>query len=148
MFADDQRQIFRYFNGLKAVCADPVRIHRKLFLLLEGRLNYWLEQCHADDPDRTDGRDPIGADQAKDRVLAAVRESFPMAPFSPEDGMGALEDDCWAALEQFLDFLDQKKTSTESSPTSPVATGLPVSSAVPQPTTNTSASGKTPCGCG
>ena len=46
---------------------------------------------------------------ATERLLEAVRLAFKMVPFDPETGEGALEPDCFKALEDFTAFLNEQK---------------------------------------
>lgn len=99
MFSEDERRIFPYHDGAVQRYGDPVRMHRKLTVALEGDVNRWLVDASSGDLHLVD--------QAKDRLVAAVRSAFEMAPFDPDSGRGAVEADCWAALNSFLEWSEK-----------------------------------------
>lgn len=99
MFPERERKIFRYHDGRQEVAADPIAIHRKLSFALGGRLNETLDEIHSDDQGQ--------AHFAQEKALAAVRDVFEMAPFDKGTGEGALEEDCWKALDAWLEWAEK-----------------------------------------
>jgi hypothetical protein len=116
MFSDADRAIFGpFFNGQGMVYADPLRVYRELSLELDGDPQLWIARSRDDDP-----RTRL---VAEGRLVQASRSAFGLAPFEPDSGQGAQDQDALTALRSYLVWLDQKKSSGLTSPTSPVPTG-------------------------
>jgi hypothetical protein len=131
-----QRAIFRFFDGLRNRCADPVRLYRKLNHLCDGDVNKVWADVYAGVTD--EGEDPMQEPiryQAEEKLLAAAREAFGLAPFNEETGEGADDDCCWLALKTFGAWTQKKSASTETTPTSPPLDSSPPSQPQ-QPQTN------------
>jgi hypothetical protein len=129
MFTEEQRAIFQYSDGAKSVYGDPLAIARQLTIELKGELAQVLKDAYADSP--PPGASPdwmappaeaLVAAHAMGRFLAAVRAAFRMAPLDLEKGTGATDRDCLAAYDSWASWCDQKKTTTEPSPSSQAPT--------------------------
>jgi hypothetical protein len=112
MFTDTERAIFQYFNGVKNVFGDPLKIRRRLYNLLGGDPNEVLNQANNGVPEVKD--------KATEKLMAAVIYAFDMVPFDKESGKGALEYDCRAALDSFVKWIEEKKNPVENLLTSPL----------------------------
>lgn len=100
-----------YFNGDEEVFGDPVVIHRRLWAQLQGRPNDYFDLI------RQHEAEPVKSAQAAESVEMAVRHAFSMIPFDPATGQGATQEDCFAALNLFLAYKDEKKVSGSGSQT-------------------------------
>lgn len=100
-----------YFDGAAERYGDPIVIHRRLWARLQGRPNDYFELI------RQHAAEPVKSEQAAESVEMACRAAFEMVPFEPETGRGATQEDCFAALNLFLKYQDQKKVSGSGSRT-------------------------------
>lgn len=147
LFTEGQRQIFRFWNGQRQVCADPQLCHRRMSKAV-GSDDFealFRTMQAADDGDRTLSPDELdAADRATERILAIARAAFGLASLD-DDGNGATEAEQFGALVEFLGFLAKKNETAGNSPTcsepSPapsgsegMATAVPAT-ANPSPTT-------------
>lgn len=130
--AGEDRRVFRYFDGSAAVYADPMALNRRLIHELGGE----QDAVFADSHSPVDGV----AYPAVERLLAAARRAFGMAPFDPATGTGPLEKDVRRVLNEFLDFFGEPATPPASTATSPPSTAAASS---PSPTPPSAASGST-----
>lgn len=108
MYSEQEKKVFQYHDGTAEVFGDPVTIHRRLTAYLDGNPNQVIEA--------TQNADPLAAMHANDRLLAAVRVAFEM-PFDKATGEGATEDECFAALDKFTEYLEKKGPNGASTPT-------------------------------
>lgn len=132
MYEENERLIYGPFDrgdGIH-VFADPVRVKRRLTKLLDGQPGKVIRRSR-------DETAPELALEAEERVIAATARAFDLIPFDPETGGGVRDDQAIALLNDFLSWLDQKKTSAATSPTWPPPTG-PGSSDPAAPTTQPS----------
>lgn len=100
-----------YYDGMEDKFGDPVVIHRRLWARLNGRPNDYFKLI------REFEAEPVKSEQAAESVEIAVRAAFNMVPFDSETGRGATQEECFAALNQFLTYQDQKKVSGSGSQT-------------------------------
>ena len=129
------REIFRYSDGLRNRCGDPLAIYRKLNHLCGGDVNEvyrntrkgipeppkdlpddQFEAWEAENPPSVE--DEPTRFQASETLLAAIREAFQMAPFNIETGEGADDADCMDAFNAYCEFGLKKKRNTVTTPTS------------------------------
>ena len=108
-----ERKIFEYQNGAVKVFADPEMILRQLSRGCDFDLDGVLKLCKSDNPAQSI--------PAIEKLLAAARGAFGMAPVNGLTGEGTLDDEVDAVLNSFWDFLEKKNPSAECSPMSPPA---------------------------
>ena len=146
---DQERRIFRYWNGGQPVNADPVTIRRRLTIEMGGSPNLALRDWYAESPagasEEDKGRILLGVAHAEERLVAAARVAFALPPFVPETGAGAMDQDAIDALEAFVQFEAEQKKSGATPPTSPAPTAPP-SSPNPSPPSASTDSGSMPSG--
>lgn len=135
-FSDQDRQAFRYFNGVEQVYADPLPAYRLILLMTHGKPGDLHRKVFATDPATGPIEEVIESCAASDQLSALIREVFKMVPFDPKTGQGARDEHCWVVWNEFYDYMLDLKKKAETSPTtsSPSAT-QPASS---PPTPNTS----------
>ena len=104
------RDIFAYFNGVKAVHGDPLALRRKLTKAFGPSPERMWEDLKSPDDGIREGAEEI--------FLRAVREAMDLIPFDPVGGHGALDADVYAAYDRFSDYLNTLKKKKESTPTS------------------------------
>src|SRR5262245_37218509 len=112
MFTDEQRRVFKYFDGASWVYGDPLEMKRRFAHELGGDANKVLADMDSE-------LEPLRY-EATERVLAAVRLVFQMRPFDRAEGSGADEEHCLQALDALLAYPGaQTKTAAISPITSP-----------------------------
>ena len=95
-----EKDIFQYFDGVLAVYGDPLAIER--------RMEEHLGQPIAQALQETKAAEISLSRRAEDRLFAAVREAFEMAPWYKQTGEGATEKDCRLAFKALVDFIKKK----------------------------------------
>lgn len=128
MHTPEERQIFRYSNGVKTVCADPAVLYRRFLKAIGG------EQHLTDVEKQIQSGDETLAEQGSDKLLAAVRASFNLKSLD-EEGEGATEPEQLRAYFSFLEFLTESKKKAETSPTWQPPMGEQSSAALAESTT-------------
>lgn len=111
MFTDEQKKIFRYFDGSAWVFGDPLALKRRLSRALDGDPNRYLAALAPESGDEE-------AFQATEKVIQAVRVAFDMAAFDRNTGGGAKDQHCLDALAAFIDYIHEQK---KNGPTLPIA---------------------------
>lgn len=101
---------FPYHNGVEMVYGDPLGIRRKLTLDLGGDINAAIAKLSSEDA--------IEAAEAGDRVLVALRSALGMVPFDISTGVGATDEDCYAAFDAWIDYEEKKNQRAAISPIS------------------------------
>lgn len=128
------RKIFRYFDGQRQRAADPLEILRKLR----------QHPCDIDKAEtlRRETTDETLHDEAWRELVSAARDVFDINPLDP-DGHGLTEQESYDVLDQFGEFLDSLKKSTDPKPTLPPSSEPPDSpeSTDPANTNDSSACG-------
>jgi len=118
------------FNGQEQVFVDPLKVYRRLVYLTEGKGEELIKAAKS--------LDLAVSFPAKEKLIEATTQAFELAPFDPQTGLGMQEEDVWAILNAFLDWVAKKKVSGENSPSlSPPTDGSPASN--PYPTIRLSA---------
>lgn len=122
MFSEQDRQLFVYHDGEKEVHADPLDIRRKLLQASVGAFYRWLS--HARDveaPLGPDGKEVeeepmvvLGRLDAQDKVLAAARHAFGLAPLDPATGKGCTEAMVRRVLHAWATLMEGEKTPDAS----------------------------------
>lgn len=120
------KQIFKYFNGKQAVYGDPLELYERLQAELGGELDAveaqiasgWIfGQDRTEPPKRATGEALVASQAASVRLREAVRIAFGMVPFNPlaekPEDVGATAEECDAAYEAYMTFLDTQKKSTD-----------------------------------
>jgi hypothetical protein len=115
-FTEQERKVFGpYWNGVAKIYGDPLTIDRRMRRALEGDPNEFL--AIAKDPNQPESE----RFAATERVLRAAEFAFSLQPFDPASGQGSTEEQVREVLQQFSDWVDQKKTQQQNSQTcSPV----------------------------
>ena len=67
--------------------------------------------------DLAESPDPNLSCDARDTLVAAVRQVFGMAPFDEDTGAGATEQHCLDAWNSWAEYLAKKKKTPASTPT-------------------------------
>lgn len=120
MFNESQRLIFKYYNGEKAVYADPLEIERKVSVYLDDTTAGIIVKAAGGE-----AVPPMAEFEANNKLLAVIRKVFAMKPFDMETGQGAMEADCFLAWNQWCSFMDEKKNPPEGPQSSPPPTAGP-----------------------
>lgn len=94
-------RIYKFNNGMKNVCADPLTIQRRLTQLLEGAPDRIAEEARSEDN--------AIAFPAIEKILAATREVFDLMPLDAETGGGLIEEDVIARWNHFQEWMSKKK---------------------------------------
>lgn len=117
MYPEAERRIFQFFNGVKQICGDPLQIYRRLNRACGGDVNRVLNDSRAgiDQEGNEDLENEPVRFEATERLLTAVRASFPMHPYNPDTGEGATDDECLTALQSFIKWT-QKKSQNGAMP--------------------------------
>ena len=105
--------IFRYFDGTRWRCADPIAVFRSLQSHPEFDLATTPKMAGVDDP-------KIKFDAIR-KCADAVRVAFGVQPLD-DTGAGLTEEECCALLVRFSQFAEGLKKSTSTQPTSPPST--------------------------
>lgn len=113
---EEERKIFRYFDGSEHVYGDPTRIRRRLAEALGRDVNSVLAEVH----DR-----PEQAPRLRGELCEAIRYAFEMVAYDRQTGTGATEEHCEQALWAYHEFRNQKKTTPVKSPISSAPTPEP-----------------------
>lgn len=131
-----ETKIFKYNNGERDVCGDPLVLRDRLFTVSLGEFWNLRKKVQAIDAAKDDATIIMEGISARGHLIEIARGVFEMAPYDDATGKGALADDCLVVTEQFLYFLNQKKTNSAPPQTiSPSTANTP--SASIQPTTPT-----------
>lgn len=119
LYTPEERGIFGPYDPGDGtpVYADPIRVRRKLSAYLDGRWEIVFGQMVQKD-------NPLLADEARDRVLAAAVAALELVSFDRSTGQGLTEDRVVAVLNDFLAFEEQKKTTGGTMPTLQPSTEL------------------------
>ena len=110
MYSPEERQIFRYHNGTKMVCADPAVLYRRFLKAIGG------EQRLGDIEKKLASANDQLVEQGIEELLPAVREGLNLKSLD-EEGQGATEAEQLRAYYGFLEFLTESKKKVENSPT-------------------------------
>lgn len=140
MFTEAEKRVFKYHDGQAEAFADPLAVRRSLTLATAGRFNDLLRRYYADTTPAVEGETEEHKQAREDanaavelalcgaaaELVPAVRQAFVMPPFNSADGTGATEDDVDRVLTEFLDWCDEQKKSTVTTPISALpATSTP-----------------------
>src|SRR5262245_39869531 len=105
MFTENERKIFKYYNGEKEGYAVPYALKRKLEAALPGGVLNVLDQI-----DQGKEVHPQQKYDATSKLIEVVRKEFPMAKaFDVETGHGCMDEDCIKAWNDWCEFLVEKK---------------------------------------
>jgi hypothetical protein len=110
-FTTKQRLIFTYFDGVQTCSGDPLVLQRNLLAFPELSLEDDLKLMDAKLPQLKKE-----ADEARKRVLDAVRHTFGIRPYREGEGLTELE--CFDLLYQFGAYLNDLKKKRGTSWTS------------------------------
>lgn len=112
--AEQNKRIFKYFDGVEEVFGDPLRIQRDLYLKLG-------------DPDAAFEAAQKGTDYyAANTIVDNAREAFHMVPFDPKTGIGATDEDVEAAITALFEYFEKKSPNIATKPSSePSTTSIP-----------------------
>lgn len=120
------RNVFRYFNGVKDVYGDPLRIRDDLYILL-GDPDAAFEAAWGKDGDKSrDAKFDVESARASKIIMDNAREAFDMAPFDKDTGQGATDEDVYNAVEALFGYFEKKSENTGGSlSSSPSTTSTP-----------------------
>lgn len=110
MFTEAEKRVFKYHDGQAEAFADPLAARRSFVVETQGRFNDLLTAYYGDDE--------LASCEAAVVLVPVVRQVFSMNPFDRDTGKGATEDDVDRVLTEFLDWCDEQKKSTVTTPTS------------------------------
>lgn len=130
--------VFRYFDGVQYVYADPLPIMRQILLRTGGKPNELPNRVFAVPPNTTDVAALVDSAEAAEQLCAMTRELFQMVPFDRLTNAGAKDAHCWKVWDEFAAFMSTQKKNSVILPTSSSPTANPPAST--PPTSNTSAS--------
>lgn len=109
-YTDQERAIFKYFDGAREVYGDPLALWREFTAACGGNPKQWMEWAF-------DESQPLRHADYNGKVIQATRAVFRMVPYDRTTNEGAQDHHVQAALEGLFAFFDQKKTSKDSEPT-------------------------------
>ena len=115
-FSDKDRLIYRYHDGEKERCADPLAVRRKLIQSAGGDLGRLADAAAVKEqpaPD-ADGGAEIARLDAEERLLKVIRFGFELPDFDPTTGAGCTEAMCWAVWDDYWKFIEGEKTPAGS----------------------------------
>lgn len=118
MFRAEDRMVFAYpdYKTGKPVYADPLDIRRKLIYATKGKFDDFLAQ---QDPEKTPEKEEWERAAAEEALIKAAIFAFDFKPIDPQTGEGVTQAHMRDVLQLYLQWVDQKKTTTEASPTTP-----------------------------
>lgn len=114
MFKPQQRKIYRYWNGTKEVCADPMRLSQRLMsdYPKESTLEHDYKLLQIDKPESI---------EALARIAQCARNVFRLAEID-DDGNGVTDEEAIMILVDFSGYLDSVKKNMYVMPTLPKST--------------------------
>ena len=133
--AHGERMAYRYHDGKGEVWADPVLLHRKLVRALDGDLAAAFEAVQvkrtrlpaapgatvdltAPAPPMVElPHDMLRRLDGEERMAAAGRQAFGLAPFDPATGQGATDGKALELVYSFADWLEGNDSPASSSAT-------------------------------
>lgn len=118
MHTAEERKVYKYHNGVCDVFADPLLLRRQLRLFSGEDLNKLASDAEAAHRPDASQEDFERGHASEERLVNAIRQAFGLAPIDPESGQGFSWADCLHVYNAFCDWLDQKKTTPDTSPTS------------------------------
>lgn len=109
-FTAEQLAIFGYLlpNGEKRF-ADPLEVRYVLLAKSNGEIDKLAQRSRSETM--------LDSQVANTKIAECVREAFGLKPVDPQTGEGAPQAYCVALFNQYLEFYDQKKTSSGPTPT-------------------------------
>lgn len=136
MYSDEERRVFKYFDGEQEVYGDPLALRTEIFIATNGDPDSLSKKIFIPLTPDTPPEQIIEAYKAEKKLVEIVRDVFKMKPFDPTTGAGATVDHCRMAWRMLTRFLNGEKKNTVKSPTeSPSSAGHPDSS-IPTPSTS------------
>ncbi len=131
LYSQNERQIFRYFNGTRTIAADPLVLSRelarqcpdldKIVLLLK------LPESAAGIPENLARQALDHRDRALVQLVRVTRSVFRIADFD-QDGAGLTERECLALLASYQEFVTQVQEDALPLAIGPGDTGSPAQS--------------------
>lgn len=115
----DER-IFPYTVGSVTLFGDPKKMLRDFELACDGDPKGCFEA--------TKSENVAVSAPAHEKILAAGRKVFGLAPVNPRTGDGVLEDDVMDLLYSFFAWIEKKNRKPEPTPSLPPATESPPTS--------------------
>jgi hypothetical protein len=108
--AERQRQIFRYFDGVRRRGIDPIAAYRALASDPDFRYDLHVQGCLEGDL------------ESIQITLAAVRRTFDVRPWNEATERGLTEEETLELLPQFYDYMESLKKNTAPWPSSSPST--------------------------
>jgi hypothetical protein len=104
-----QRQLFKYSDGVRTRCVDPVMIMRAMIAHEKLNLETHLPQLTSEFPELQN--------EAAEIVVSATREIFGLKPFSDLNRAGLTELETIDVLNDFVIFTETLKKNGSGQPT-------------------------------
>jgi hypothetical protein len=125
MYSDEERGVFKYFNGEKEVYADPLTLNRQILIATAGQPSALTQKVFIDVAKATP-EEILESCQATEKLVAVIRHVFQMKPLNTETGAGAMDSHCLMAWRELATYLSKKNRSSVNSPTASASmVGLP-----------------------
>lgn len=97
MYSDQDRNIYQFPDGSQF--ADPIAIHRRLIIALNGDVNQALDQAEHENP--------VVKARAELQLADASRVAFNLPYFNPEDGSGLTDEEVLFLLRDYLSWREK-----------------------------------------
>lgn len=132
-----EKKIFPYHNGAEPVFGDPLALESRLAEQF-GELSGIVQKVNAIRAKDADPLAVLEGIQARNVLIAGVREAFELVPFDRKTGQGATDDHALGVYRAWTEWTVKKNGNTPEQPnTSPPTDSI---SATPAITSTTSAS--------
>lgn len=136
MYSEQDRNIFKYYDGESEVFGDPLALRAEIFILTNGNPNELTRKVFVDLNPSTPPEKLVEAYNAQKQLVQIARTVFKMKPYDEKTGKGATMEHCQMAWRMLMLYLNQEKKNTVKPQTvSPSSAGIPDS---PTPTHSTS----------
>jgi hypothetical protein len=125
MYPDDQRRVFKYYDGEKEVYGDPLALRTEIFIATNGDPDGLSKKVFTVLAPDTPTDQILEAFRAQKQIAEIVMRVFNMKPFDPATGSGATIEHCHMTWRLFGRFLAGEKKNTVNSPTESPSTAGP-----------------------
>lgn len=110
-FTDQDRLIYRYHDGAKERCADPLAVRRRLIQSAGGDLGKLADAAAVKEKSspESDGGEEIARLDAEERLLGVIRYGFELPAFDPATGEGCTEAMLWKIWDDYWAFVEGER---------------------------------------